>query len=649
MVVVDRFVAKRWPLIISILAALAVLSLRVWLLARYSSSLPYWDAWGAEPMLLYGNWLNDSFAWGNLWAWHNEHRIFFTRTLDLLLFLANEAQWDDRVQTLASGVLYAVVAGVSVRWILRHVEAPLSLGLSGVVILCAASPNGWANANQGFQSCFYFVLLFATLSVRSAAQTAISLRGGVQTAVLALAAVFSLAGGVFAAITCAAIAMVRVWIERSTWQRAVAFLAAPMAIAIWSLVDAKKGELHTTTITAFLHSLAIMMSWPYASFFGALFWVPVGVYAVHVLRTRSATGADLLFGGLALWVLLIDVAAAWVRAYNFVDVQSRYTDLMIPSLIAQIYFAYRVVELFWHDGRGAVFAKVAATGVGGLLCLGVANSSVSEFQNWKRTDFYLRIGATYVRAYVDGDATALDGRLYGYVPYPVPDELKPILDDPTVRSILPLSIAPSIPLADQRLRSCRWIPDRGSILPVRGRVVCGSRDKALSAAGEHYVGRLSAVTYQLWSLIGRQSYPVFQREREKRSQPTERANCAVDNLDGVASPSGQHSVPFADVITFAGWIGPSAPGAAQPAIQFELSSEQLGRFSVNTVAGVARPDVAKGFQTGGYDYSGFQTYLDGSGLPAGSYRLKVFTATGAECDSGIDVNIDHDADIRLAY
>ena len=646
---VGQFVTRRWSLILSIVGAICILCVRIFMLARYSSSVPSWDAWGAEPAVLYGPWLEDTFVWSNLWAWHNEHRIFFTRLLDMTLFLANESQWDVRVQTLVSGMLFASTAGISMWWILRNVEATLSVGLAGVVALCAVCPNGWANAMQGFQSCFYFVLLFAVLSVRSAVCAPLSVRGGLQTALLALAAVFSLAAGVLVAMVCAIVALVRIWIERSSWRQSAAFIAAPLFVAVWSLADAKKGELHPATVFDFLHSLAIMMSWPYASFFGVLLWVPVIVFGLRVMLTRIASRTDLVFGGLALWVVLIDLAAAWTRAYNFVDVQSRYTDLMIPGLIAQVYFAFRLAGLLRHRRFLAPAARFSAIFIGSLLASGVAIASYPEFQKWKATDFYLRIGATYVRAYLDGDGAALDNRLYGYIPYPHPEMLKVFLDYSSTRSILPVSLEPSTVLPNRRIRSCRWTPAHGAELPATGDVTCAGFDLDEPFKDHHYVGRLSAFTYALWKMIGRQSYPEFRRDDQPRAPQKNNANCAVDTVDEIASPQGSLHVPYAAVITFAGWVGPNAVESKRPSIQFALESETQGRFAANTRAGISRPDVAAAAAMPGFSHSGFQAYLDGSRIPAGTYRLKIVTANHAECDSGVDITIGRDADIRLAY
>ncbi len=638
----DNDATRRWSVLLATSATLVILSIRMWLLTRYSSSMPSWDAWGAEATPLYGDWINDTFTWSNLWTWHNEHRIFFTRVLDLILFLANETQWDVRVQTLASSTLYSLMAGVSIWWVLRHVEAPRSLGLCGVILLSAIVPNGWANTYQGFQSCFYFVILFALFSIRNASFAPASLRGGIQTALFALAAVFSLAAGVLVAVVAAAIVVGRSWVERVGFHRAIAFAFAPAIVAVWALIDARKGEIHPASVAEFFHSLAIMMSWPYSSALGLLFWVPALVFAIHVLRTRTATAPDLVFAGLAMWALAIDLAAAWTRAYNFVDVQSRYTDLLVPALVAQIYFAFRVADIFAGPERKMALAKLGASSFGAVLCSGMAVASVGEFEKWKAYDFYTRIGASYVRAFLGGDTTALEGHPYGYIPYPEPETLKIFLAKPAVQSFLPLSLGYPVPPSEQRHRSCQWISTNQSGLPTTGTLTCTRDAPVESALQSYYVGRVSAVTYALWAIVGRQSYPKFESEDLNTQRSDVSANCAVDQVNGSPIMGGSLTIPFADVITFAGWVGPNTVDVPAPPIGLVLEGESHGRYVAKAYARIPRSDVARG-------YNGFQVFLDGSQIPAGTYRLKVSTATGAECDSGIDVTIDNDADIRLAY
>ncbi|MFZ2237654.1 MAG: hypothetical protein WBP11_09185 [Dokdonella sp.] len=244
-----------------------------------------------------------------------------------------------------------------------------------------------------------------------------------------------------------------------------------------------------------------------------------------------------MFGGLSVWVLLVCAAAAWSRAYNFTDVRSRYTDLLIPSFVAQIYFAFRLAALVGVRFGNVALARAAALSMMLFSCVGLAHASMTEFEKWRVYDFMTRIGASHVRAYVDGDRTALDGHPFGYTPHPHQSTLPSILDDSTGRAFLPLSITPSVPILEQLGRSCRWIPQRGALPPVTGYVTCARGDQDLPADGQYYMGRLSAFTYLLWSTIGRQSYPAFQRDDEKRYQPVERANCSVDLLNGTTQPS----------------------------------------------------------------------------------------------------------------
>ncbi|MEO7917314.1 MAG: hypothetical protein ABIR16_06690, partial [Dokdonella sp.] len=256
------------PVGLALLAGLMVLSIRVWMLARYSSSMPFWDAWGAEAAPLYTPWIQGVFKWSNLWAWHNEHRIFFTRLLDLGLFVANEMQWDVRVQTLATSTLFALMTSMSVYWIWRNVSSWTSWVLVFTTVLAATLPCGWANTYHGFQSCFYFVLLFALLTIYVSATFAFSLRNGILLALFGLSAVFSLGAGVLVTAAAVAVAAARAWLERVSWQRTAVFGLPILLIAAWAALDARKGDLHPATLTELARALAIMLSWPFVSFLG---------------------------------------------------------------------------------------------------------------------------------------------------------------------------------------------------------------------------------------------------------------------------------------------------------------------------------------------------------------------------------------------
>ena len=70
--------------------------------------MPYWDQWD-EARDLFRPWLKGQLTWGMLFAPHNEHRIFFTRVLDLLVIRLN-GQWDPLLQMTVNAAIHAAFA-----------------------------------------------------------------------------------------------------------------------------------------------------------------------------------------------------------------------------------------------------------------------------------------------------------------------------------------------------------------------------------------------------------------------------------------------------------------------------------------------------------------------------------------------------------
>jgi len=64
---------------------LVVLGAKLWVIQVYGTAVPYWDQWD-EAKRFFKPWLEGHLTWGAWFAPHNEHRIFFTRALDLLGF-----------------------------------------------------------------------------------------------------------------------------------------------------------------------------------------------------------------------------------------------------------------------------------------------------------------------------------------------------------------------------------------------------------------------------------------------------------------------------------------------------------------------------------------------------------------------------------
>lgn len=629
-------------------AGIVVLAVRVWLLSRYSGAVPYWDAWPAESTHLYNGWVQGEFRWANLWNWHNEHRIFFTRVLDMLLFIGNQAQWDVRVQTLASSLLMTTMVVIAIAWVIRHVAAPRACVLAMAIVLIAVLPNGWANTWHGFQSCFYFVVLFAILAMALLARSRPGLPAGLLVAVVSLASVFSLAAGVLLCVAASAMALLRCWLARGRpWMSWFWFLLPLLGVTVWALFDARKGEVHPATLVELVTALSIMMSWPFSSPIGVLQWLPVGVGLVAILRRREASPADLVFGGLALWVFLINFAAAWSRAYNFVDVQSRYTDLLAAGFVAQLHFMMRLVDLV-----GARSASIVATRVFVALVVVLATGRLGwaareEFWKWPANDATAEIGALHTRAYLDGDESALLDRSYGFIPFPEPQPLMALLDHPVARSYLPLSLASVVDPVRQRARLCAWVPDSAEILPHDGRLTCTGAGIDDLSEGAISVGPLSAVSFAIWSMIGRQLHVPFDAI-DRPGEPAVTSHCALDTINGSGLSGQRVAVTYASTIRIAGWAGPQLDGVP-PRVEVVLVGTNGQVFAAAGDAGKARSEVAEWLGRPDYALSGFDQMFDGAVIPPGEYAVEFSTTKETRCMTGVTLVVERPSDTRLRY
>ena len=159
--------------------------------------------------MVYLPWFEGKLSWANLFSAHNEHRIFFTRIYGLGLLLLN-GQWDGQLQMVANAFIHcATLAGLGwlmFRWLKKRYWIMVWLPLALALVL----PFGWENSLAGFQSQFYFLLVFSLLTLwllglhppKSARWWC-----GAATAVMAL---FTVASGFLAAAAVFALVMLRI-------------------------------------------------------------------------------------------------------------------------------------------------------------------------------------------------------------------------------------------------------------------------------------------------------------------------------------------------------------------------------------------------------------------------------------------------------
>jgi len=111
---------KAWGLPVGIFGF--VLVAQLFLVSRIGTDIPYQDQWDVEGRRLYPEWRDGTWHASELLRPHNEHRIFWTKLLDLGLFSAN-GQWDPLVQLTAGAIVRAAMAALLAGMLARALAA----------------------------------------------------------------------------------------------------------------------------------------------------------------------------------------------------------------------------------------------------------------------------------------------------------------------------------------------------------------------------------------------------------------------------------------------------------------------------------------------------------------------------------------------
>ena len=489
------------------------------LLQQYPAPVPFWDQWDGEAWTLYIPWADQGVTWRQMFTFHNEHRIFFSRLLALTLLVTN-GQWDPHLQIVVNALLHSLAALVvaAVLW--------LAIGrryLPGVILavgLSVAPPFAIENSLVGFQSAFYLLVLFSVLALWLMGTSRPGTAPWFLGWLFALCCPFTVAGGILILPAIAVVNVFRAIADRWGWRLLAASavaLAAVAAVGYGGLPPpiAAHEALKAGTVRNFEIAFARSLAFPWINYPRAtvLMWLPLAASGLLILwRRLRATAIEQITLAMGLWVVLQCAAVAYSRGANGAAPASRYLDV-----VALGYLANTVTILSWLNPRNG--RRVAAAGAIGLVAwiamssLGIKRVSEEMLalhgpmrRQWTRQ--HLR----NVRQFVITDNVKEFVELRGpqEVPYLQPPRARSLARTP-LRPAHPAgrrSIAPRRP-ADRRV--CRSRPaggTAGSGLPAarlrfvfeRCRLGCGSlREPAGHLSGP----RLSPLRdRQLGELVG---------------------------------------------------------------------------------------------------------------------------------------------------
>ena len=435
---------------------LVVLGAKLWVIQAYGTAIPYWDQWD-EANLFFKPWLEGHLTWGAWFAPHNEHRIFFTRLLDLSVLWLNR-QWDPRLQMTINAFIHTGYA-CGLAYCLWIFTGRKHEGLICFLLMpFFALPFAAENTIHGFQSQMYFLELFSLVTLVGLGFG--SPGGGWWFCGLAASvmALFTMGSGLLASLAVTGLLGLR-WLKgRSLSRGGLVTLGCSLTVIVFSLVlnagVEKHGHFQARSFGDFGDALACNLAWPfiYQPIMLFVICLPLAITVVRYFHSdcKDSRAAEFVLV-LGFWGVLQAAALAYGRAY--LGNSSRYMDplsiLSIASL-ASLFISRDNME--YRRLSRPLMGLLAMVWVGCLFCgiwqisgvpLGGGGKG-NYMQSSKRTGL---IEEQNVRAFIaTDDPSYLVNKPPEHIPYTDAGRLMELLRNPKLLSIMSRVCRPSLKL-----------------------------------------------------------------------------------------------------------------------------------------------------------------------------------------------------------
>jgi hypothetical protein len=391
--------------------------------------------------------MNSNLSFAKLLSSHNEHRILTTRVFSLALFEL-DGGWDPILQMIANALLHvgAILLLVLIAQRILRPRQLLLLILFSMVVF--ALPIGWENLLAGFQSQFYFLLIFSLLALMGFAVSPALSFGWWLSFLSAIAAYFSMASGALTAATAFTVVAVQLLFGIRQGLReivAAGLLLATSVIMVLFITDVVGHDVYQAhslleLIKAFLRCMAFPLSHPMAAL---LINLPLMLYGCFVLIARPARQSPhWIILGVVIWIAGQALSLSYGRA---VLVGSpRYLDILILALplnFAVLMFAQNTVLAAEKQvGVLVSFLVWLALVVPALVSHALQSSIPAIIEKGAQGAEQRNNVVEYLKS---GNVAVLRGKPLQAIPYPDPERLAKLLSDPQIRLILPAPIRPA--------------------------------------------------------------------------------------------------------------------------------------------------------------------------------------------------------------
>ena len=335
---------------------LIVVGAQLWVVQLYGSPLPMWDQW-FEADWFFRPWVEGHLTWKHFFAPFNEHRILFTRLLDLGVIWLN-GRWEPLLQMTVNAFLHAAfVCGLAFclwdflgrknGWLVCFLLAPF------FALPYAAENALWPmNSQQYFMSLCWLATL-AGLGFGKPGRWRWWF--GLAAAFMSL---FTMASGLFAPVTVGGLMILRAVKHRRMERDNIITLVCCLAVIALGLALRVAMEedrpLRAHTLMEFTSALMRNLTWPFFRAPEMVCLIPLPLAFLVALYFRpnfpEPRAAEFLLA-LGLWSGLQSAGLAYGRA-NYGDIipASRYMDVLNIFVIASL-FATRLLSQSRSRGR----------------------------------------------------------------------------------------------------------------------------------------------------------------------------------------------------------------------------------------------------------------------------------------------------------
>jgi hypothetical protein len=332
---------------------LTVWGAQLWVVWLYGSPIPIWDQW-YEADSIFKPWAEGHLRGSDLVAVDSNNRAVMTNLLDLFVIRLN-GRWDPLLQMTVNALIHAAFAcglafclwnffGRKRGWLVCFLLMPFF-----------ALPYGGENAIWGYNSMWYFVSIFALITVTGLGFARMGTWRwwlGFAAAILGL---LTMASGLVAPAVAGGLILLRAIKNRRMERHEMITFGTGViltVLGIWIVgMSAYNRPLQAHSWREFTAALTHNLNWPFVNIPGMVFIIALPLVLLLVLYLRpgfQATRVAELILALALWSALQSAMIAYGRA-NYVPfvAGSRYMDVFNIFVIASL-FATVLLGQFWE-------------------------------------------------------------------------------------------------------------------------------------------------------------------------------------------------------------------------------------------------------------------------------------------------------------